>query len=67
MVLVNDGTQDQTIGGAALDLTLTGSAGNSIVFTNATIDTLVPSYIFSQSYDFDNGFTLYTNSLPTRT
>ena len=64
VVLVNDSTQDQSIGGVVLYLTLTGSAGNSILFTSATINTVAPSYIFSQSYDFDNGFTLYTNPLP---
>jgi hypothetical protein len=68
VLLVNTdpaGTAGYDIAGDSLELLLSGSAGSSIQFTNATINTVAAPYIFTQSVDNNNGFPLFTNSLPS--
>lgn len=64
VLLINDGSSSQDIAGDSLVMTLSGSAGSSIQFTDATIGTLAAPYIFTYSLDNDMGFPLYTNPLP---
>jgi hypothetical protein len=59
------GTPGYNLAGDSLQVVLSGSAGSSIQFTNATINTVSAPYIFTQSLDGNNGFPLFTNTLPS--
>jgi hypothetical protein len=52
------------VAGDSLQMVLSGSAGNTIQFTNATISTVSAPYLFAQSLDGNMGFPLFTNPLP---
>ncbi len=58
------GSAGYNLAASSLQLSLSGSAGSSIQFANATIDTVSAPYIFTQSLDGDYGLPLFTNPLP---
>jgi PEP-CTERM motif len=64
VLLINNGAMGQDIAGDSLVIQLSGSAGNTIQFTNATINTVSAPYIFAQSLDANLGVPLFTNTLP---
>jgi hypothetical protein len=61
------GTAGFKVAGATLQIDLSGSAGSAIQFTDATINTVSATYIFTQSTDGNNGLPLFTNTLPDTT
>jgi len=61
VLLTNTGPSAVTVGGFSWDIT---TADTDITFTNADTSSVTPYLFTSDSFDNDNSFPLFTNSLP---
>jgi hypothetical protein len=61
VLLTNTGGMAVTVGGFSWDIT---TANTDITFTNADTSPVTPYIFTSDSFDNDNSFPLFTNSLP---
>jgi hypothetical protein len=60
IVIVNPSASSFHLAGESVEL---GISGTGVEFTNTDANTLTP-YVFSPSFDLDNGFTLDASSIP---
>ena len=64
VLLTNTGGSAVTVGSFSFGIT---TPDTDIIFTNADTSTTTPYVFTGDSFDDNNGFTLYTNSLPGQT